>query len=99
MHTINLTLPADTERKLREKATERGQTLESLLQDLARRAAENGVNGHTEEKGHPNPPERKPLAGRLAHLNLKTPSLEEFGEARREMWATFPREFPDPTKK
>jgi predicted DNA-binding antitoxin AbrB/MazE fold protein len=44
------------------------------------------------------PPEtagqRKPLAGRLAHLNLKTPTLEEFKEARREMWANFPREFP-----
>ena len=40
---------------------------------------------------------RKPLIGRLAHLGLKTPSLEEFEEARREMWANFPREFPDPT--
>ena len=38
--------------------------------------------------------QRKPLAGRLAHLNLKTPTLEEFQEARREIWANFPRDFP-----
>jgi hypothetical protein len=38
--------------------------------------------------------QRKPLAGRLAHLNLKTPTLEEFEEARREIGANFPRDFP-----
>lgn len=40
---------------------------------------------------------RKPLAGRLAHLNHRTPTLDEFEESRREAWANFPREFPDPT--
>ena len=43
--------------------------------------------------------ERKPLIGRLAHLGLKTPSLDEFKEASREAWANFPRDFPDPAKK
>lgn len=41
---------------------------------------------------------RPPLLGRLAHLGLKTPTLQEFEEARREMWAAFPRDLPDPTK-
>jgi hypothetical protein len=39
---------------------------------------------------------RKPLAGRLAHLNLKVPTLSEFQEARRESWANFPRDLPEP---
>jgi len=47
--------------------------------------------------GQPAAP-RKPLVGRLAHLNLKTPTLDEFEEARREAWANFPREFPDPAQ-
>ncbi|MBX9622577.1 MAG: hypothetical protein K2X82_02070 [Gemmataceae bacterium] len=41
---------------------------------------------------------RPPLRGRLAHLGLKTPTLEEFEEARREMWASFPRDLPDQAK-
>ncbi|MBX9582580.1 MAG: hypothetical protein K2X87_19920 [Gemmataceae bacterium] len=41
---------------------------------------------------------RPPLRGRLAHLGLKTPTLEEFEEARREMGAGFPRDLPEPTK-
>ena len=51
-----------------------------------------------EEASTTKPPEtagqRKPLAGRLAHLNLKTPTLEEFQEVRREMWANFASDFP-----
>ena len=42
--------------------------------------------------------ERKPIIGMFAHLGIKTLSLAEFQEARREMWANFPREFPDPSK-
>lgn len=38
--------------------------------------------------------ERPPLMGRFAHLGLSFPK-EEIDEAQREMWATFPREFPD----
>jgi hypothetical protein len=98
MHCIQLTLSPDTERRLREKAAEAGQTLESYLEGLARRAAENGASEETAHKVFASSPGRKPLAGRLAHLNLRTPSLEEFEESRREMWAHFPREFPDHTK-
>ena len=46
----------------------------------------------------PLPAERPPLMGRFEHLGLKMPSLEEFEEARREMWANFPRDFPVPSK-
>jgi hypothetical protein len=38
---------------------------------------------------------RKPLAGRLAHLKLKVPTLAEFEEGRRETWANFPRDLPE----
>ena len=38
---------------------------------------------------------RKPLGGRLAHLNLKVPNLDEFQQARRETWANFPRDLPE----
>jgi hypothetical protein len=38
---------------------------------------------------------RKPLGGRLAHLNLKVPNLDEFQQARRETWADFPHDLPE----
>jgi hypothetical protein len=38
----------------------------------------------------------KGIIGLFADQNIETPSLDEFQEARREMWAGFPREFPDP---
>ena len=37
--TVTLNLPADTERRLREKAARSGQTLEGYLEALAREAA------------------------------------------------------------
>lgn len=43
------------------------------------------------------PPPRPPLAGRFEHLGYSFPK-EEIDEAQREMWANFPREFPDPDK-
>jgi hypothetical protein len=36
--------------------------------------------------------------GRFAHLGWSFPK-EEIDEAQREMWANFPREFPDPPKR
>jgi len=42
--------------------------------------------------------ERPPLMGRFAHLGWSFPK-EEIDEAQREMWANFPREFPDPPKR
>jgi hypothetical protein len=35
------------------------------------------------------------VIGLYAHLGIRTPSLEEFEEARREFGANFPRDFPD----
>ena len=41
---------------------------------------------------------RQGVIGMFAHLGIQTPTLEEFEHARRETWANFPREFPDPSK-
>ena len=38
--------------------------------------------------------ERHPLRGRFSHLGYSFPK-EEIDEAQREMWANFPREFPE----
>lgn len=38
------------------------------------------------------------IIGLFADQGVPTPSLEEFQDARREMWANFPREFPDPAR-
>lgn len=59
------------------------QDIKQLVQTLRERLA-----------AAPPTADRQPLIGRLAHLGLKTPSLEEFKEARREAWANFPRDFP-----
>lgn len=42
------------------------------------------------------PPTRRPLIGCLEGQGLRIPTLEEIAEVRREMWANFPREFPNP---
>jgi hypothetical protein len=36
------------------------------------------------------------IIGLFADQGIPTPSLEEFQQARHEMGADFPREFPDP---
>ncbi len=46
----------------------------------------------------PPPTERQSIIGMFAHLGLPTPTLEEFQQARREMWADCLRESPDPDK-
>lgn len=40
-------------------------------------------------------PEHPPLRGRFADLKLSLPG-EDIDEARREAWANFPRDFPEP---
>jgi hypothetical protein len=40
-------------------------------------------------------PERPPLRGRFADLKLSIPQ-EDIDEARREAWAKFPRDLPEP---
>lgn len=48
---------------------------------------------------NPTPPAVRPsLVGRFAHLGL-TFTNEEIDEARRELWANFPRDLPDPEAK
>jgi hypothetical protein len=85
--SITIELSEETEQRLQLRASELGLSLDEYVKKLL-----------TGEIPAAKPPEtaepRKPLAGCLAHLNLRTPTLEEFQEARREMWATFPREFP-----
>ena len=66
--------------------------IRQLVQALREEYAGKGATALSSPHG------QKPLIGRLAHLGLKTPTLEEFEEARREAWADFPREFPDPAK-
>jgi hypothetical protein len=66
--------------------------IKRLVQTLRERMpAQEGTNGQAPTRASE---QRKPLIGRLAHLGLKTPSLDEFKEARREAWANFPRDFP-----
>lgn len=36
------------------------------------------------------------IIGLFADQGVPTPLLDEFQDARREAWASFPREFPDP---
>jgi hypothetical protein len=45
-------------------------------------------------------PEAAPrsIIGLFAGQGVPTPTLEEFQDARREMGANFPREFPDPVR-
>ena len=43
-------------------------------------------------------PQRPPLRGRFADLKLSIPA-EHLDEARREAWANFPRDFPEPDEK
>ncbi|MFT3878346.1 MAG: hypothetical protein QM703_01645 [Gemmatales bacterium] len=84
--TLTLQLPVELEQRLRQRAIEQGKGLEQYAQEVL----ETDVKDvHTAAL-----PKRKPLAGRLEHLRLQIPSLEEFQEARREMCANFPREFP-----
>ena len=40
-------------------------------------------------------PQRLPLRGRFADLRLSIPAAH-IEEARREAWANFPRDFPEP---
>ena len=68
------------------------EDIKRLLQTLREKmSAQPATNGPPPTRAAD---ERKPLIGRLPHLGLKTPSLDEFKEASREAWANFPRDFP-----
>ncbi|MGH9844066.1 MAG: hypothetical protein ACREEM_35495 [Blastocatellia bacterium] len=57
-----------------------------LISHLATR-----IGNDLEESAKQPPPQRRSLYGALADLGA-APSAEEIDEARREMWANFPRE-------
>lgn len=61
--------------------------VQRIVQEARQKQAEAAATG-----------ERPPLMGRFAHLGWSFPK-EEIDEAQREMWANFPREFPDPPKR
>ena len=67
------------------------QQVMQLVQQARQKQAEEAENLPKPGDGQPG------IIGMFAHLGIKTPTLEEFEEARREMWANFPREFPDPS--
>jgi hypothetical protein len=70
---------------------------EAVVEDL-RRLVDTLRGGPAAPDGKQPAGERTPLRGRFAGLGLRVPTLEEMTEVRREMWANFPREFPDPGK-
>lgn len=63
------------------------------LMRIAREAREKQVG----EAALPAEGARPPLRGRFAHLGYSFPK-EELDAAQREMWASFPRDLPDPVK-
>ena len=65
--------------------------VQRIVQEARRKQAEEAASSAGPKE------ERPPLRGRFAHLGWSFPK-EEIDEAQREMWANFPREFPDPPK-
>jgi hypothetical protein len=66
---------------------------ETVVRDI-RQLVETLRNGSAQSPQVPTP--RKSLRGCLAGKGLKIPTLEELEEVRREMWANFPRDLPEP---
>jgi hypothetical protein len=66
---------------------------EAVVRDI-RQLVETLRNGTTTPR--PVAAERKSLMGVLAGKGLRIPTPEELEELRREMWANFPRELPEP---
>ena len=82
MATVTLSLPPDTERKLREKAGSAGLTLEGLLSQLAEEAANGpvGTKGRFDEI-------LAPVREGFAKSELSEAELAaEFEAARDEVW-------------
>ncbi len=67
--------------KIQALSPEARQKVEALVEELAQQEASK--------------PPRQDFYGCLRDLNLPDLSLEDFKQARREMWANFPREFPE----
>ena len=77
---IALLLITDLSKVKSLQVVERAQ-LQALVEELAQQEAKK--------------PPRQDFYGSLRDLNLPDLSLEDFLQARREMWANFPREFPE----
>jgi hypothetical protein len=83
MATVTLELPLETERRLREKATHLGQTLETYLKQVAEREA-NGNNGdsssHLDEL-------LAPIRRQFVQSGMTEEELDKLvEEAREEVW-------------
>ena len=71
MSTITLHLPPETERKLRDRAAKAGQTLESLLQQLAVKSANHEIEQDYFPTGEPKFITRPQLTHEEFMQNLK----------------------------
>jgi hypothetical protein len=87
--TVTITLPPETEEKLRRRAAESGQTLEAYLQQLAERHASSG----NVKPAHEPASERTfdqilaPVREGFAKSGLTDEELTDlFEEAREEAW-------------
>jgi hypothetical protein len=93
--TIHIEISREAEQRLRRLAAERGVSLD----EYAREVLEQGVspNAPTAEAKelHQGVEGPRNIIGKFAHLGLSV-SREAIEEARREMWANFPREVPKP---
>ena len=93
MSNVTVTLPPDTERKLREKATSAGLTLETYLSRLAETDATNGTlprNATFDEI-------LAPIRKGFAESGMTEDELTElFHEARQEVWQENQRKQSNP---
>jgi hypothetical protein len=65
------------------------KSLEQLVESLRQRISS---HGYSETTG-----QLPPLKGRFADLKLSI-STEDLDEVQREVWANFPRQFPEPDR-
>jgi hypothetical protein len=87
--TVTITLPPETEEKLRRRAAERGQTLEAYLQQLAERHACSGNDSPTHEPNSERTFDQilAPVRDGFANSGLTDDELTDlFEEAREEVW-------------
>jgi plasmid stability protein len=87
--TVTITLPPETEEKLRRRAAEHGQTLEAYLQQLAERHAWSGHDSPTPEPNSERTFDQilAPVRDGFANSGLTDDELTDlFEEAREEVW-------------
>jgi hypothetical protein len=87
--TVTITLPPETEEKLRRRAAESGQTLEAYLQQLAERHAASGNANPTHEPASERTFDQilAPVREGFAKSGLTDDELTNlFKEARDEVW-------------